>query len=70
MADKILAAGRGKQRIRLGLSHAACEAEGQALANQLRSQLKPDTFVFGEVGPAIGTYTGQGALGAFMWAES
>jgi len=69
LADKIIDAMRGKRRIRLGVAHAACEAEAQELSARLQDAVKPEIFVLGEVGPAIGAYTGPGGLGAFAWAE-
>ncbi len=70
LIDKISAAGHNQRGIRLAIAHAVCEAEAHALAATLKDKLNPDELLIGEVGPAIGTYTGPGALGAFLWAEN
>ena len=70
LVDKILSAGRGKSEIRLAIAHAVCKDEADKVAETLQSELKPSVLLRGEVGPAIGTYTGPGALGAFIWCAS
>ncbi len=55
-----LEAARGKSGLHLAVMHAACEEEARALAEDLRTTLKPQVFLFGEMGPALGTYTGPG----------
>jgi DegV family protein with EDD domain len=70
LREHILEAGRGKKGVRLGVTHALCEDDAKKLASELISELKPEVFIMSEIGPAIGTYTGPGAIGAFVWSES
>jgi DegV family protein with EDD domain len=68
--DHILEIGRGRKGIRLGVAHALCEDDAQHLADDLNAELKPEVFIMSEIGPAIGAYTGPGAIGAFIWPET
>lgn len=65
-----LEAARGKSGLHLAVMHAACEEEARALAEDLRTALKPKVFLLGEMGPALGVYTGPGAIAVAWWAPA
>ncbi len=69
MSARIVERCRNDGCAHLGIAHAACEQEALALASEMQSRLNPKICLIGEVGPAIGTYTGPGALGLFAWSE-
>jgi DegV family protein with EDD domain len=69
MEEVIIEAGQAKQHIHLAVAHAACEADANAFAKKLREALDPEVLIIGQIGPAVGTYTGPGSLGAFVWGE-
>lgn len=63
-----LEAAQGKSGLHLAVMHAACEEEARALAEDLRTRLRPQVFLFGEIGPAMGTYTGPGTIAVAWYA--
>lgn len=48
--------------LRLGIAHAQCADEAQALLDDLCDALHADQCLFAELGPAIGTHAGPGTL--------
>ncbi len=68
LRDKVLSEGRDKHGLQLAVVHAVCEAEAHQFADGLQAELKPDVMLVGELGPAVGVYSGPGALGACWWA--
>jgi len=48
--------------LRLGVAHAECAAEAQALLDDLCQALNAQDCLFAELGPAIGTHAGPGTL--------
>jgi DegV family protein with EDD domain len=60
---------KGKQHIRLGVTHAMALSDAEALAGELCDLLKPETFLLTEISPAVGTHTGPGALGVSWYAQ-
>lgn len=57
---------QGKAGLQLGVVHGVREDEAQQMAEQLLAELKPEIYLFGEVGPAIGVHAGPGVL-AISW---
>lgn len=60
---------KGKKHIHLHVCHAASEPDAQTLAADLRTQLDPETCLFSDISPAVGTHTGPGAVGIAWYAE-
>jgi DegV family protein with EDD domain len=58
----------GKAGVQLAIIHALCESDAHALADDLCAAVTPDEFLFGEVGPAVGTHAGPGTLGVCWYA--
>jgi DegV family protein with EDD domain len=54
---------QGKKGLQLGIVHGVREDEAQEMADQLLAVLKPEVYLFGEAGPAIGVHAGPGVLG-------
>ncbi len=53
----------GVRGLHLAVMHGACEAEARQVADELVAALHPEVFLFGEVGPTLGTYVGPGTIG-------
>jgi DegV family protein with EDD domain len=68
LRDLLLAEAQGRKGIHLGVIHAACEKEAKRFADECRKALKPEVFIFEEQGPALGVYSGVGAIGVYWWA--
>jgi DegV family protein with EDD domain len=68
LRDLVLESARGKSGLQLAIIHAVCEEEARQLADELREELKPDVFMFGENGPSIGVHAGPGTIGV-CWYE-
>lgn len=64
LVDLLVQDAGGKPGVHLGVMHAACPSEGQALAMDLRRRLDVEVEVFAEIGPALGVYVGPGTVGA------
>jgi len=60
---------KGKQKLRLTVTHAMAQSDADALANELRDLLKPEVFMMTEISPAVGTNTGPGAVGVAWYGE-
>lgn len=67
LMQRIIDAGRGRSDLQLGVAQAMCPDEANRLRDDLVKELHPDVVLMSEVGPAIGIYTGPGALGAFLF---
>jgi DegV family protein with EDD domain len=57
----------GKQGIHLAVVYSVCEDDARKFADELHAIAKPDVFILGELGPAIGVYSGPGAVGLNWW---
>ena len=51
------------------LCHADCQAEAEALAEQIRAAFSPREVLIAPLGPVIGTHTGPGLMALFFLAE-
>lgn len=59
--------GAGKlKRLHLGMGHAVCADEAQALWSGLVAELQPEATLFGEITPEVGVHTGPGLV-AVAW---
>jgi DegV family protein with EDD domain len=70
LREKALEHARGHSHVYLGVAHGVCADDADAVANDLLKEISPELMLRGEVGPAIGTYTGPGVLGIFVWATN
>ena len=48
------------------ISHADCETDAKALAEQIRQATGHDTTIITDVGPVIGAHAGPGTLALFF----
>lgn len=58
----------GKSGLRMGVMHAVCEADARQLADSLQRRLSPEALAITEIGPAVGSHTGPGAIGIVWYA--
>lgn len=58
---------RGVRDLRIGVMHAVCEADARRLADEFQQELSPESLVITEIGAAVGSHTGPGALGVCWW---
>lgn len=63
MVEMAIGECKGKAGLQLGIVHGVREEEAQEMANQLLAELRPEVYLFGEAGPAIGVHVGPGVLG-------
>nr|MBN1228191.1 DegV family protein [Anaerolineae bacterium] len=63
LRDLVLKAGEGVHGLRVAVGYAIRKIDAQRLADELREKLDLDVLLVEEVGPALGVYTGPGALG-------
>jgi DegV family protein with EDD domain len=68
LRDLYIAGAQGHNGVHLGVIHAACEKEAKRFADECCNAVKPDVFIFEEQGPALGVYSGPGAIGVYWWA--
>jgi DegV family protein with EDD domain len=68
LRDLYIAAAQGHTGVHLGVIHAACEKEAKQFADECCKAVKPAVFMFAEQGPALGVYSGPGAIGVYWWA--
>jgi fatty acid-binding protein DegV len=67
LGNMVLKLNRGTQKLRLGIMHAACEAEAQRLADELQNKLDPEVLLFAEIGAGVASLMGPGTLGLCWW---
>lgn len=67
LVDKCLAEVDGASYPYLGISHASCPTEAQALAQELQRALPHASIVVGNIGATIGTHTGAGCIAIFYF---
>jgi fatty acid kinase fatty acid binding subunit len=63
LVDMAIAACKGKPNVQLAVIHSACEEDGKKLLEELKNEINPSVTMFGELGPAVGVYTGPGVQG-------
>jgi DegV family protein with EDD domain len=68
LVEMVIEECQGKAGLQLGVVHGVREEEAQRMADQLLAVLKPEIYLFGEVGPAIGVHAGPGVLGVCWFA--
>ena len=51
------------------ISHARCQEEAEALAEQVREKFRPQEVLITELGPIIGAHTGPGLMALFFLAD-
>lgn len=61
--DAMLEEFGSKEPVRVAVGHAIALEEGEMLLEKARSSLNCSTLSISQIGPAIGTHTGPGALG-------
>ena len=67
LVDKCLAEARQERYPYLGISHANCPEEAQALAQALQEGMPEQKVVVGHIGATIGTHTGAGCIAVFYF---
>lgn len=70
LRDKAIAGARGKPGLQLAVAHGSDEEWYQWLADELRTALKPDVFLSGDIAATIGTHLGPGIVGTGWWAPA
>jgi len=56
----------GRSGLQMGVAHAACRPDAEALADALEEELEPEVSFIGDVSPAVGAHAGPGSL-ALGW---
>jgi DegV family protein with EDD domain len=69
LRDSVVSSVGGRPGARIGVMHAACAPDAQALADQLREALNPETILIGQVGAGVGANSGPGAIGVCWYAQ-
>ncbi len=67
LRDLAVSAAAGQHGLVLGVAHAVCEGDANELAEELKRKLNPDRVIVTEIGPAVGTHTGPGALAVGLY---
>ena len=70
MADKYTEKATDKERGTVFISHSACEADAQLLADMLKERHGVNVKVITDVGPVIGAHSGPGTLALFFVADA
>jgi DegV family protein with EDD domain len=68
LSESMIKTGLVHGGLRVGISHAICEADAHALAREISPVLKPESLVVSSFGPSNGILAGPGTLAAF-WAS-
>lgn len=63
LKDMALKAGEGVKEIRLAIAYAIHQSDAIKMADELSKRLHLSDILVTEIGPALGVYTGPGALG-------
>lgn len=69
LVEMVIEECQGKEGLQLGVVHGVREEEAKEMANQLLAVLKPEVYLFGEAGPAIGVHAGPGVLGVAWFTQ-
>jgi DegV family protein with EDD domain len=67
LRDLYIAGTKGRTGAHLGVIHSACEKEAKRFADECCQAVRPEVFIFEEQGPALGVYSGPGAIGVYWW---
>jgi DegV family protein with EDD domain len=67
--DLAISAAAGQRGLVLGVAHAVAEDDANQLAEDLKKRLKPDEVIVTEIGPAVGTHAGPGALAVGLYGK-
>jgi len=67
LQELILEQAEGKREVWLGIAHARCLDEAEALAQFFREALSPAFLFIHELGPGVGTHGGPGTLGVALY---
>ena len=59
----------GHGLLRMAVLHAQCPEEAERLAQEVRARFPCVSLHVAEIGPAIGTHAGPGALGIVSYAD-
>ena len=70
MADKYTEKATDKENGTVFISHSACEADAQLLADMLKERHGVNVKVITDVGPVIGAHSGPGTLALFFVADA
>ncbi len=68
LRDLVLRAGEGVRSLQVAVGYAVHKVDAQRLADEIREKLRPAVLLLTEIGPALGVYTGPGALGVAWYA--
>lgn len=60
----------GKKGLRIGVMHAMCLDDAKQIAEDIKRKLTPEYLMIAEIGPAVGTHTGPGAVGITWYAPA
>lgn len=67
--DLALAEASNGKPLHLGVMHAMAENEARMFAAELRAKLNIKHEMFAQIGPALGTYSGPGAIGIAWYVD-
>jgi fatty acid kinase fatty acid binding subunit len=59
---------KGMKELRFAVMHAVCPEDAATLADDLKKEITPEFMVITEIGPAVGTHTGPGAIGVCWYS--
>lgn len=68
LRDLAIKGASGKPGLHLAVAHGCDEESYQWLADELRTALKPEVFLSGDIAAAFGTHLGPGIVGTGWWA--
>jgi DegV family protein with EDD domain len=69
LKELVLEAAGGHTGVDLGVVHARCPEEAQALTEELSAELKPQRVLMDLMGSGIGAHVGPGMIGAGVYCE-
>ncbi len=69
LQDLVLDDARGAENLHLGVVHSMAENEARMFAAELRAKLHIKYEMFAQIGPALGTYSGPGAIGIAWYVD-
>lgn len=66
LTDLLKTVAAGREGLQMGVAHAACRPDAEAVSAALVDELQPAVSFIGEISPAVGAHAGPGAL-ALGW---
>lgn len=69
LEEEVLRQGKNLPGQVMGLSHAHDPETGEEMARILKEKFGAAEVIYGEIGPVIGTHTGQGCIAIFFYGE-